>query len=108
MSSNTSASKGDAYPLKYSNPRGFGYGSYLSNDLNKVHAPVDQSTTTQRVLSHHQVWGVVVSAVVSSLPAFLVGVTLGFSSSALLDLDDLETRQEYKFNLVLSDMFGVG
>ena len=97
--SNTSTSKGGT--LKYN---GFGYGSNWST---KVPASVDESTTTQRVSSRQQVWGVFVSATVASLPAFLVGCTLGFSSSALLDLTDLERRPEYKFTITLSDTFGV-
>ena len=95
----SSSSKEETYPLCASGSPGYG--------STKVSAPTDKSST-ELVYSRHQVLGAFVSAVVASLPAFLVGVTLGFSSSALLDLDELEPRPEYKFNYILSDIYGVG
>lgn len=44
---------------------------------------------------------------VASVPALLVGCTVGFPSAALLDLQQLEARPEYKFDTVLSDVFAV-
>lgn len=36
-----------------------------------------------------------------------MGCTVGFPSAALLDLQELETRPQYKFDTVLSDVFAV-
>ena len=36
-----------------------------------------------------------------------MGCTVSFPSAALLDLQELETRQQYKFDTVLSDVFAV-
>ena len=44
---------------------------------------------------------------IASIPALLVGCTLGFPSITLLDLSEQEERPEYKFNTLLSDVFGV-
>lgn len=52
-------------------------------------------------------WTVVLSAVVACIPFILVGCTLGFPSGALLDLTDLEDRQEYKLTREQADLFGV-
>ena len=49
----------------------------------------------------------VIFILVASVPALLVGCTVGFPSAALLDLQDLETRPQYKFDTVLSDVFAV-
>lgn len=46
-------------------------------------------------------------AIAASFAAILSGCTLGFPSSAILDLKDSETRSEYKFDGRLSDVFGV-
>ena len=54
-----------------------------------------------------RVWMTALFVTISSLPALLVGCTLGFPSIALLDLRELETRDDYKFNTILSDVFGV-
>ena len=45
-----------------------------------------------------RIWATAISAVISSGPAFLVGVTLGFPSVVLVDLDLSNTH---------SDIFGV-
>ena len=44
---------------------------------------------------------------VASVPALLVGCTVGFPSAALLDLQQLETRPQFKLDTVLSDVFAV-
>ena len=44
---------------------------------------------------------------ITSIPALLVGCTLGFPSAALLDLQELEKRPNYKLDIMLSDVFGV-
>ena len=44
---------------------------------------------------------------VASVPAMLVGCTVGFPSAALLDLQQLETRPQFKLDTVLSDVFAV-
>ena len=49
----------------------------------------------------------VIFILVASVPALLVGCTVSFPSAALLDLQELETRQQYKFDTVLSDVFAV-
>ena len=49
----------------------------------------------------------VIFILVASVPALLVGCTVGFPSAALLDLQELETRPQYKFDTVLSDVFAV-
>jgi hypothetical protein len=49
----------------------------------------------------------VIFILVASTPALLVGCTVGFPSAALLDLQELETRPQYKFGTVLSDVFAV-
>ena len=48
----------------------------------------------------------VIFILVASAPALLVGCTVGFPSAALatcIDLQELETRPQYKFDTVLSD-----
>ena len=49
----------------------------------------------------------IVFIIVASIPALLVGCTVGFPSAALLDLQELETNPQYKFDTVLSDVFAV-
>ena len=46
-------------------------------------------------------------AVAASFAAILCGCTLSFPSSAVLDLTDSEPRPEFKFDVRLSDVFGV-
>lgn len=52
-------------------------------------------------------WTTALFVVISSIPALLVGCTLGFPSAALLDLTELEERPDFILNTVLSDVFGV-
>ena len=66
-----------------------------------------KSTQLQPKQVRQRLWATFLSAVVASLPALLVGCTLGFPSGALLDLIDLEDRPDFKFNSILSDVFGV-
>ena len=70
-----------------------------------------QSESTQVQPKHgrqrERIWTTVVFVTIASVPALLVGCTLGFPSIALLDLRELEEREEYKFNTLLSDIFGV-
>ncbi len=81
------------------------YGSLWSNE---VPSPMDKSGSTQITSAiRERIWAVFVSAAISSLPALLVGCTLAFPSGALLDLTDLEPRKDFKFDSVLSDVFGV-
>ena len=49
------------------------------------------------------------SAFVVSIPALLVGYTLGFTSSALLDLtgDAVDVPEAYLFSGLVSDLFAV-
>lgn len=44
---------------------------------------------------------------VTSIPALLVGCTLGFPSAAILDLQDTKKQPEYRLDDLLSDVFGV-
>ena len=59
--------------------------------------------------TRERVWSTAVSAIVASIPALLLGYTLGFPSSALLDLteDDAGLREDYQLTLLLSDLFAV-
>ena len=70
-----------------------------------------QGQSTQAALKlggqRERIWITALFVTISSLPALLVGCTLGFPSIALLDLRELETREDYKFNTILSDVFGV-
>lgn len=50
---------------------------------------------------------VFVLIMVTSIPALLVGCTLGFPSAAIIDLHDDEKRPDYRLNNLLSDVFGV-
>ena len=46
-------------------------------------------------------------AIAASFAAILSGCTLSFPSSAVLDLTDSEPRPGFKFDVRLSDVFGV-
>ena len=98
------------------------YGSTKKTELSEEHLPssvsVDskwtptntasnKSTQLQPKRVHQRLWSIFLSAFVASLPALLVGCTLGFPSGALLDLVDLEDRPDFKFDTILSDVFGV-
>ena len=64
----------------------------------------------ERVLRTRQrLWSTAVSAFVASIPALLVGYTIGFPSSALLDLtgDEGDLPKDYQFTTLLSDLFAV-
>ena len=64
----------------------------------------------ERVLRTRQrLWSTAVSAFVVSIPALLVGYTIGFPSSALLDLtgDEGDLPKDYQFTTLLSDLFAV-
>ncbi len=68
-------------------------------------------TTTVETVSdksaRQRVWTTVLSAIVACIPFLLVGCTLGFPSGALLDLTDLEQREEFKLTREQADLFGV-
>ena len=55
--------------------------------------------------TRERLWSTTVSALIAVIPALLVGFTLGYPSPALLDLGDLS--EDYRFNTLLSDLFGV-
>ena len=64
----------------------------------------------ERVLRTRQrLWSTAVSAFIASIPALLVGYTIGFPSSALLDLsgDTGDLPKDYQFTTLLSDLFAV-
>ena len=64
----------------------------------------------ERVLrTRSRLWSTALSAFVVSIPALLVGYTLGFASSALLDLtgDAADVPEAYLFNRFVSDLFAV-
>ena len=64
----------------------------------------------ERVLrTRSRLWSTALSAFVVSIPALLVGYTLGFASSALLDLtgDAADVPEAYLFNRLVSDLFAV-
>ena len=52
-----------------------------------------------------RLWSTALSVATVSTLSLLIGFTLGFPSSALLNLGDLP--EEYRFDTVLSDLFGV-
>lgn len=81
------------------------YGSLWSNEIPSA---IHKSGSVQIARGmRERIWAVFVSAAISSLPALLVGCTLAFPSGALLDLTDLEPRNNFKLDSVLSDVFGV-
>ena len=64
----------------------------------------------ERVLrTRSRLWSTALSAFVVSIPALLVGYTLGFASSALLDLTGgaADVPEAYLFNRLVSDLFAV-
>ena len=52
-------------------------------------------------------WVVTLFVGAAAFCSVLAGCSLGFPSSALLDLQDAEQRPEFKFNNQLSELFGV-
>ncbi len=96
-------SSGDS-PLKSSHKFDYGTKSSLIEEAEVNYGGLVQNV---RFSSRERVWTVFVSSIVVSLPALLVGCTLAFPSGALLDLTDLEPRKDFKFDNVLSDIFGV-
>jgi len=64
----------------------------------------------ERVLRTRQrLWSTAVSAFIASIPALLAGYTIGFPSSALLDLtgDEGDLPKDFQFTTLLSDLFAV-
>ena len=68
-----------------------------------------QSTQVQPKMgqARERLWTTVLFVTITSLPALLVGCTLAFPSIALLDLSELEEREDFKLSTLLSDVFGV-
>ena len=68
-----------------------------------------QSTQVQPKMgqARERLWTTVLFVTITSLPALLVGCTLAFPSIALLDLSELEEREDFKLSILLSDVFGV-
>ena len=68
-----------------------------------------QSTQVQpkKGRARERLWTTVLFVTIASLPALLVGCTLAFPSIALLDLSELEEREDFKLSILLSDVFGV-
>ena len=68
-----------------------------------------QSTQVQskKGRARQRLWTTVLFVMIASLPALLVGCTLAFPSIALLDLSELEEREDFKLSTLLSDVFGV-
>ena len=61
-------------------------------------------------LSRERLWSTFLSACVASIPGMLVGYTLGFASSALLDLTGdgaADVPETYLFTRLISDLFQV-
>jgi len=82
------------------------YGSTLVNDIKPPVSSI-QSGQPAKVSKRERLWSVFISSVIVSIPALLGGCTLGFPSGTILDLDQYEDRPDFKFNSVLSDVFGV-
>ena len=59
--------------------------------------------------TRERLWPTIVSTLVASISALLLGYTYGFPSSALLDLtgDVEELPENYQLNTLLSDLFAV-
>ena len=53
-----------------------------------------------------RLWSTIYSVLTSAMLSFLVGITLAYSSPALLELTQLE-HQDFRFGSTLSDIFGV-
>ena len=54
-----------------------------------------------------RLWTTGISALVASIPAFMIGYTFAFPSSAILDLTDdaAGLPEDYRFSLSFSDIF---
>ncbi len=59
------------------------------------------------VRTREKLWPTAVAALVSSVPAFLVGFTLGFTSAALLELTATTEPEKYQLNRGHAELFGV-
>jgi len=59
------------------------------------------------VRTRERLWATTIFVTVSAVPALLVGYTLGFSSSALLELTDKNLPLDRQFSDLLSSLFGV-
>ena len=77
-----------------------------------IHASASELLQTDRLnyvvwmfKTPERLWSTALSVAVVSTLSLLGGFTLGFASSTLLDLGDLP--EEYRFDHVLSDLFGV-
>ena len=81
-------------------------GAYSGDRRRSSTAPLE----VERVLrTKARLWSTALSAFVVSIPALLVGYTLGFTSSALLDLtgDAADVPEAYRFSGLVSDLFAV-
>ena len=58
-------------------------------------------------LTKMRLWTTLYSVVTSCMLSVLVGATLSYSGPVLLELEDERQPPDFRFNTVLSDMFGV-
>jgi len=65
------------------------------------------STVSKVKKVRQRLWTTILSTIVACIPFLLIGCTLGFPSGALLDLTDLEPREEFKLTREQADLFGV-
>ena len=57
--------------------------------------------------TRERLWSTTISALIASIPALLVGFTIGYPSPALLELRAREVPDDFRFTTLLSDLFGV-
>ena len=76
----------------------------LKRDETEIIAP--ESATVKCPCAGVRLWSTIYSVLTSAILSFLVGITLSYSSPALLELTQLE-NQDFRFGSTLSDIFGV-
>ncbi len=76
-------------------------------ELGDINTAVNTVVAKNERRVRQRVWSTVLSAIVACIPFLLVGCTLGFPSGALLDLTELEPREQFKLTREQADLFGV-
>ena len=103
MSSKSSLNSSESLPLvqkSFPDDDSPATGSYIRRKSSAAKLAIERMVRTRERL-----WSTTVSALIASIPALLVGFTIGYPSPALLDLGDLP--EDFRFNTLLSDLFGV-
>ena len=103
MSSKSSLNSSESLPLVQRSSEGkddSATGNYIRRKSSAAKLAIERIVRTRERL-----WSTTISAFIASIPALLVGFTIGYPSPALLDLGDLP--EDFRFNTLLSDLFGV-